>query len=103
MVSKEVTRFTDNKMLEREAKAAFAKNKTAIDAKFTDPTGASQPKGTTFVVTHPAPPGLGAGYELDPNNVAVPITAPLTKIVFRLILSDDVARQFMVETAYFER
>jgi hypothetical protein len=103
MVSQEVTRFTDNKVMEREATAAFAARKPAIDAAFTDPSGGSKPKGSTFVVTHPAPPGLGAGYELDKDNNAVPITAPLTKIVFRLILSDEAARHFMVETAYFER
>jgi YD repeat-containing protein len=102
MVNKEMTRFTDNKMMESIVAAAVAANQAAIDAAFTAPDGNAKPNGTEKVITHPAPPGLGVGYELDPSNLVVPITRPPTKVVLRLLVSDSVQRHFMVETAYFE-
>jgi hypothetical protein len=102
MVSKEVTHFTDNKMMETVAKDAIAARQAYINAAFTEPDGSAKPNGSPAVITYPAPPGLGAGYELDPDNLAVPITRPLTKVVLRLLVSDSVQRHFMIETAYFE-
>ncbi|WP_285682059.1 hypothetical protein, partial [Actinoplanes sp. NBRC 103695] len=102
MVSKEVTHFTDNKMMETIIKAALTANQAAIDAGFTAPDGSSKPNGAQKAITHPSPPGLGAGYELDPANLVVPIARPLSTLVLRLVVSDSVQRHFMIETAYFE-
>ncbi|WP_229706271.1 hypothetical protein, partial [Micromonospora sonchi] len=102
MVSKEVTHFTNNKMMESTIQAALAAKKSVIDAAFTAPDGSSKPTGSQTGVSHPAPAGLGRGFELDPDNLVVPITRPLTTLVLRLVISDDTQRHFMIETAYFE-
>ncbi|MGW1411915.1 hypothetical protein ACWCPY_38780, partial [Streptomyces sp. NPDC002403] len=102
MVSKEVTHFTDDKMMESVIKAAIAAGQARIDAALTDSSGNPKGDGAQGAITHPAPPGLGEGYELDRNNLVVPISRPLTKVVLRLVVSDSVQRHFMIETAYFE-
>jgi hypothetical protein len=102
MVSKEVTHFTDDAMMETVVQAAISASQARIDAAFTEPDGSAKPNGSQGVITHPAPPGLGAGYELDPNNLAVPISRALTTLVLRLVVADSVQRHFMIETAYFE-
>ncbi|MEE1774138.1 hypothetical protein PUR34_39710, partial [Streptomyces sp. JV185] len=102
MVSKEVTHFTDDKMMESVIKAAIVAGQARIDAALTDSSGNPKSDGAQGVITHPSPPGLGEGYELDRNNLVVPISRPLTKVVLRLVVSDSTQRHFMIETAYFE-
>jgi hypothetical protein len=102
MVSKEVTRFTDNKVMETVVRDAIQANHAKIDAAFTEPDGSAKSNGSPTVITHPAPAGLATGYELDVNNIPVPISRPLTKAVLRLLISDSLQRHFMVETAWFE-
>ncbi|MFL9684484.1 hypothetical protein [Streptomyces sp. KL110A] len=102
MVSPEVTHFTDDAEMEKLVKAAILANRADIDGKFTDGNGNPKIEGTPGVVTHPSPVGLGAGYELNEDNVAVPITRPLDTVVLRLVVSDSARRYFMIETAYFE-
>jgi hypothetical protein len=101
MVSKEVTRFTDNKVMEATVKAAIAANQARIDAALVLPDGTPRSNGDQTSIRHPAPPGLAAGYELDANNEPVPITRALTTVELRLVVSDSANRYFMVETGYF--
>ncbi|MCP2304008.1 hypothetical protein LV79_003713, partial [Actinokineospora globicatena] len=102
MASKMVTRFTDDNKIEPLARAAIAANQAAIDAAFTEANGDPKPNGTQKAITHPAPPGLGAGFEMDATNTPVEITRVLSKVVFRLIVSDAANRHFLIETGYFE-
>ncbi|MGH7928297.1 MAG: hypothetical protein ACREQV_10925, partial [Candidatus Binatia bacterium] len=102
MVTKEATHFTDNKVMEVVARDAISANRLTIDAAFSNPDGSAKPNGTSAEITYPVPPGVGAGYELDPNNLVVPISRPLSKVILRLLISDGTQRHFMIETAYFK-
>lgn len=95
-----VTKFRNNRQMERLILDTLEKNQSAIDTAFLDNQGKAKPNGTSLKLTKGIPPTMMPWYELDSQNQVVRMHGTLRQVEMIIRISNRSKFEYMVETAY---